>query len=250
MADRLILCSECGTRNRVSSDRAVRPTCGSCGKALAVPGYLGTGIGHLSKPVFWFALGAVTVAGVLYYNASLAPTPVTGEANSWDNDPLADQLASKKQPTPEPLDFTNQSDPYEDEYVPVTISTGVVKRAKNAVAPLKITTEAGYNYFVKLVDKNDNDVMTVYIVGGEPFETKAPLGTFELRYVAGNIWYGEEEKRFFGKPPKTIGSKADELFEFSVQQSETETIYSGHTIELILQTSGNLRVTPISVEDF
>ncbi len=274
MADRLILCSECGTRNRIGVDRAARPTCGNCGKVLSVPGYSGTGLGQFFKPVKWFAFGVLSVIGIFYYNdpnfigtvrnfvreagfnlddAPLAPRPVTATApdeTTVDNYGLPefnvfDQFDAPPAPSP-----SKEVGNWEDEVLPVTISTGVVKHAKKAVAPLKIITAEGFNYFVKLVDMKHQTVMTMYIVGGEPLETKAPLGTFRIKYVAGHNWYGEKDRRFFGEPPNTIASKADEIFEFSVQHSETETIYSGHTIELILQTYGNLRVSRIPVEDF
>lgn len=268
MADRLILCSECGTRNRVGSDKGATPICGNCGKTLTISGYKGTGFSQFARSAIWFALGAVSLAGILQYNNPnfIKVSGVLGWFNSQkivdqttppDGFILDNQSTNKEQSDAQNLDFSNEAeevDEFDDQVspklTPVAISTGVVKRAKKAVAPLKIITAEGYNYFVKLVDMNNQTVMTMYIVGGEPFETKAPLGAFKIRYVAGHIWYGEEDRRFFGKPPNTIGSKADELFEFSVQQSETETIYSGHTIELILQTNGNLRVTPISVKDF
>jgi len=38
MGERLILCSGCGTKNRIGTGRG-QPKCGSCGKPLAVPGF-------------------------------------------------------------------------------------------------------------------------------------------------------------------------------------------------------------------
>jgi hypothetical protein len=262
MAERLILCSECGTRNRVGGDKAARPKCGNCGRILSVAGYGGTGFGQLSKSVFWFAVGVVTVLGLLYYNdpGFLQTSGVLGlfkTKQTKDRPLLTDEEAwgtqppNKKQISQLPPDlFKNIKPAPPKKPTPISISTGVLLQPENSVAPFSIVTAPGYNYFVKLVDMNSRTAMKMFIVGGERFETKAPLGTFEIRYLAGHTWYGERNRLFFGKPPETIASKANQLVDFSVEQTETETVYSGHTIELIIQPNGNFSVGQISVDDF
>ncbi len=69
-----------------------------------------------------------------------------------------------------------------------------------------------------------------------------PLGTFELFYVAGSTWYGED--RFFGD--ETIYSVANRQFSFT----RDEDGYNGIRVELILQSNGNLPTTSISREEF
>ncbi len=84
--------------------------------------------------------------------------------------------------------------------------------------------------------------MSFYVRGGQEFETKAPLGIYELRYASGETWYGTQH--LFG--PDTIYSKADSTFNFTA----TGTGYNGYTVELILQTSGNLRTSRMSPGEF
>ena len=82
----------------------------------------------------------------------------------------------------------------------------------------------------------------MYIEGGSYFETNVPLGNFELRYAAGDIWYGQNH--LFG--PETVTVKANKLFEFSIEDNQ----YSGYTLELIKQIGGNLSVSKIPIEKF
>lgn len=263
MADRLILCSECGTKNRVGGDRAGRPTCGNCGKALAVPG---AGKSQFSKPALWFALGVATVVGVLYYNdpnfiqtlGALSPTNTKQLQNQKklpDDFVPENQSANEKQPDAQDLDFSDASEDVDEfdkqepkKLTPVRASTGVLKSpTKHGVAPLLIRTTPGFDYYVKLAMPGDDSdvppVMALYISGGDSFETLVPLGTYEIRYAAGHTWYGEADR--FGKE-ETRYSKADRLFKFSFDGQQ----YSGFTVELIMQTNGNLPVSTISADQF
>ncbi len=264
MSERLILCSECGTRNRVGSDKSVQPKCENCRKALQVSGYGSGGLGQFSKSVFWFVMGVGTIIGFLYYKDPklLQTVGVLDSVNSGqtkDHRLLSDDEAwgvlppNKKQTAQQPLDFSKNADlvaapPKKPN--PISVSTGVMSQPANSVAPFKIVTAPGYNYFVKLVDMNGRDVMKMFIIGGEGFETKAPLGTYELRYLAGYTWYGERNKLFFGKQSETIAFKSSQPVNFSVEQTESEKVYSGLTIELILQKNGNFRTDQINVDDF
>lgn len=63
-----------------------------------------------------------------------------------------------------------------------------------------------------------------------------------MRYATGSVWYGEE--LLFG--PRTSYSRADTQFSFVNDGYQ----YSGYTVELFLQASGNLEVDRISAEDF
>lgn len=76
----------------------------------------------------------------------------------------------------------------------------------------------------------------------ERLDALAPLGTYELRYAAGQTWYGTTH--LFG--PETSCSRADSQFEFR----ETPDGYSGYTVELFLQVNGNLRTRTLAREDF
>jgi hypothetical protein len=69
-----------------------------------------------------------------------------------------------------------------------------------------------------------------------------PLGSYEMRYAAGEVWYGEDA--LFG--PSTAYSRADAAFDFV----RGATQYEGYTVELTLQYNGNLRVQDISPSEF
>lgn len=88
----------------------------------------------------------------------------------------------------------------------------VVKANYSLVAPFQIKSQGGENYLLKLTDAESGvDVMTVFVRGGETVETRAPLGTFIVKYASGTTWYGYEY--LFG--PSTTYSKADETFAFT-----------------------------------
>lgn len=112
------------------------------------------------------------------------------------------------------------------------------------VAPLKfVTKNDGNNYWIKVFDWTSNAVVKeIFIRSGHSYETSVPLGTYGIKYAAGKTWYGP--KKLFGKG--TIYSKAEQSFSFSIQNNQ----YSGYTIELILQNSGNLKTRAISEKDW
>ncbi len=126
----------------------------------------------------------------------------------------------------------------------IPISQGVVTRSnEEGIAPFEILTEAGSDYFIKLVDvRTQNEILTAYIQGGRPFEVDVPLGTYELKYASGYTWYGP--KYLFG--PDTVYAKAGETFGFYIQGNQV----AGHTVELIMQYNGNLETNKINGEDF
>jgi len=126
-------------------------------------------------------------------------------------------------------------------------SNGSVKRfiGGDAVAPLQIATSSGKvaYYYVKLVDyDSDQDVMAIYIHAGETADVKVPLGSYEIKYAVGNIWYGDGY--LFG--PKTEYAKTDRWLDFK----RTGYVVTGYKVELIMQVNGNLSTHAISKEEF
>lgn len=112
-------------------------------------------------------------------------------------------------------------------------------------APLEIKTGAtsSEDYFVKVCRVGDTlDYMAFYIRGGESAECEVPLGTYEIKYACGETWYGVND--LFGS--KTSYAKADDTFRFY----EEDGYVNGWTIELYLQTNGNLETMPISAFEF
>lgn len=113
------------------------------------------------------------------------------------------------------------------------------------LAPLEIRTQPGADYFVKLVDRaTGRDALGIYVRGGRPIEVEVPLGDYILKYASGQIWQGEE--LLFGPEPQTTYSMAENVFSFTDEGS----YYSGYTVELILQTSGNLSTRDIPASQF
>ena len=92
-----------------------------------------------------------------------------------------------------------------------------------------------YNYFVKLVNVTDKtEELTIYIEGGRTFTADVALGTYELYYDSGKVWYGEDQ--LFGRD--TASFRAEKQFTFNLEGNSVR----GYTIELVLQVGGNLRL--------
>jgi hypothetical protein len=86
-------------------------------------------------------------------------------------------------------------------------------------APLKVQTEAGSNFLLKLVDpQTRKDVMRMFIVGGQEANFWIPVGEYELVYASGQHWYGDE--LLFG--PETEYAKADALTRFAPAASSAD----------------------------
>ena len=81
-----------------------------------------------------------------------------------------------------------------------------------------------------------------FVPSGETASVRVPIGVYELRYAAGETWYGEEY--LFG--PETVYMRAEERFEFRIDDKRV----SGFTVELIKQTNGNLKETALKPSDF
>jgi hypothetical protein len=110
----------------------------------------------------------------------------------------------------------------------------------SGVAPLNIKTSSagGYHYFVKIVNVSSGQELGSYFIrSGETLDINVPIGTYEIRYATGKIWYGPAY--LFG--PETSYSKADSLFTFNFDGYQ----YKGYTVELIMQSNGNLRTSGI-----
>jgi hypothetical protein len=127
--------------------------------------------------------------------------------------------------------------------------TGVMKRlwgrsAGVALAPLMVVTANGSpSYYVKVVDsKRGTPVLLLFVRSGETASVRVPIGRYEMRFAAGERWYGEKYR--FG--PRTAYRKAEESFDFRVEGSEA----LGFTVTLVKQLNGNLREVAINPSDF
>lgn len=215
MAERIVLCTDCGQKNRIGQGEGT-PRCGNCKKPLAIDGRDPNV--NFVRPLKWVA--GIAVLGLIIYNAN-----DTGTRRTHTNSSPPENVQSFTAP-------------------PVVARTGVMTFAGgHAIAPLTIKTARGYDYFVRIVSATTGSrVMEVYIVGGDTFEGELPLGSYEIRYASGKTWYGPT--LLFG--PSTVYSKADRIFSF-IQTTDS---VNGYTIELIRQAGGNLRTSSIPANDF
>lgn len=115
-----------------------------------------------------------------------------------------------------------------------------------AIAPLTIATRAGGgHYYVKLRTVGTGKVIAaVFVREGQRASIEVPLGTYELSYATGRTWYGSEAGALFG--PETRYAKADDTFTFRIDGNQIQ----GYTVELYLQTYGNLETEPMSAREF
>ena len=127
--------------------------------------------------------------------------------------------------------------------VPVSPGVQFDLSGKEGVAPLRIVTSPGHDYLVKIVDSvSAQDVMAVFVTGGVDIEVLVPLGSYGLKYASGEVWQGNTA--LFG--PETNYAKTNDVFDF-VENSQD---YSSYTVELILQSDGNLVTQNIDASEF
>lgn len=106
------------------------------------------------------------------------------------------------------------------------------------IAPLQISVSSDEHYYVKVLDAyTEERIMALFIRSGRTASLEVPTGTYRLRYAVGETWYGQEHQ--FG--PETKYFEAEDTFTF---ESEGRQV-TGHEIELILQTGGNLSTQQI-----
>ena len=116
---------------------------------------------------------------------------------------------------------------------------------REAIAPLKLVTSSGADYYIKLTESaTKRDAIAIFVNGGQTIEVEVPLGSYHLKYAAGEVWRGEEA--LFGPDEMTTYSIADERFDFEMKSD----FVSGYTVELVLQRGGNLSTRKISAEEF
>lgn len=119
-------------------------------------------------------------------------------------------------------------------------STILLRGKRSRVAPLKVITSEGHgDYAVKLTNtRTGNDELLFFIRGGRTAKINVPLGSYSMKYAVGSTWLSN--RCLFGR--QTSHYKADEIFHFSSNGHRV----SGYTVELILQSNGNLRTEEIS----
>jgi len=210
---KLILCRGCGTQNRISGFRLnAIPRCGRCGANLPEPTQI-MALRFAKHHWAWFILFGFIGAIVLI-----------------DFLPASDNRQSRQ---------------YVASCQSVPINAGIFRRYsyREAVAPFRVVTSEGANYFIKLVDKHSQQPeITMFVYGGLPIEIEVPIGTYELRYAYGKTWCGENY--LFGED--TSYGMADADFSFQINNGKI----SGYTVELIPRVHGNLKTRSISGASF
>lgn len=190
--------------------------------------------GMRSKPVDEAPYSAYEVSDSYYENTEIGYDSYTDTANlgadyEYTNSEYTNIDSDISNPlTPEPLPYTGYSnqDPL-----------------SNASSPLQIHTSHGSNYWIKITDAySSNEIISYFIRGGDTLNVELPTGAYKIKYASGDTWYGEDS--LFGT--ETQYAEANETFNFTFNGYQ----YSGYTIELIPQTSGNLSTSIIDANDF
>ena len=216
MPEKIVLCLNCGAKNRIPEGRSGSPKCGRCGERLSLSKDKKTQVSRIGLLLFLAVAGVGAI--LLYQFQAETPSPVT-----------APKRVSAADPT-----FSAP---------PLPVYPGVISGPRTrGLAPLTIQTSPGFGYYIKLVRSSGETEMTIYVKGGEYFKTTVPLGRYEMRYASGKTWYGA--RHLFG--PKTTYSKADTIFEFT----RTFEGYRGYNVRLIRQAGGNLPTRRIKAVQF
>jgi hypothetical protein len=110
------------------------------------------------------------------------------------------------------------------------------------VAPFEVETESGLDYLVKLQRSDERtSALWFYLIGGRNFQTKVPLGTYVLKYVAGSRWCG---LRFY------FGNKQAQRGKTSLTFSEDARGLNGNTVTLYGVPQGNFETDAIPLSEF
>jgi DNA-directed RNA polymerase subunit RPC12/RpoP len=215
----IIVCPNCGQKNRINTESANEAKCAKCWKIIYKSPKEVEKENKAESPtnyswIFWLL---VIVGFAIFINSQ---------------DASSSKKVTKSEPT---FNQPEQILPYSGEVRTFT--------SKNRVAPFTIKTSHGSNYLVKLKDFYTKEaVMTIFVKGGDTIKTEVPTGTYEVTYASGDKWYGYTY--LFGLD--TGYSKADSSFSFDFNGYS----YSGYTITLYRVSNGNLKTQGISSSQF
>lgn len=138
-----------------------------------------------------------------------------------------------------------------------------VNKKGSRVAPFNIEAAPNRDALIKMADiETGRTLMLIYVRKGDVFETKVPLGDYEIRVATGVTWYGLE--RLFGKETiyYTCRRKDDphmgQVVSFTKESWKerrgrrvyTYTTYRGHTFSMNLMSGGNVIQEPLAAENF
>ncbi len=203
-------------------------------------------------PVYIFnipILFALFVGLVLFINSTTIQTSKTVSSNNqrmeftgFDDKPVKNVNSTTSDVVKKPTFEDPKLKTLSEKKLP---SNGIYKSYTNKrkIAPLEIYTNSDLSYYVKIVDYNDGNVIqAIFIRPGMSVKVKVPLGSYDIKYATGSVWYGDED--LFG--PYTMYYKADALFTFEVTSNRV----NGYRIELFSQLNGNLETEPLDKSQF
>lgn len=237
----IVTCRRCGKRNRLRVNAARgQYRCGSCHAEIdspferprfrvpKLPAWIGVAARRHRKAGVLILLGVVVFYWV-WHDAT--------ERRQKEFTRMGENYVPPPPPPPPPPPFQEpELDLPENGEVHTYTSS-------EPVAPFEIKTFRGSNYLVKLEDASThNQVLTVFVRGGERLEIKVPLGTHILKYMTGAKWYGYRYN--FG--PSGVASQASSVFDFRTNGSKVQ----GHTITLYVVPGGNLPTRRIGLDAF
>lgn len=214
-AKREIRCPSCGTLNRVPAYSFRRiPECGKC--RVKLPETTLTKVArdlYLLPRVIWLALPVALILGWF-----------TWQQTTGHSAPHAfDHSSCKPQPRPPQGDYA-------------------IQNPLPRWAPFRVNTSAGADYLVKLENPDGAHMLSFFIYGGQPFETRVPVGIYILKYLAGRTWCGSAE--LFGS--RATARKGDTALTFQFKDGG----YAGTAVTLYLVPHGNFRTEAIAPSDF
>lgn len=214
-----VRCS-CGALNRVPSRslwRSLReiPRCGKCKAGLPEPKHVRAGriILRLRRYPVQIAIGVVALFGLTIAALNFGPQERAAETGAV---------------------CTPQFKPAVGDYMITDFSP--------RVAPFQVNTRDGFDYLVKLQSTDNRfSSLTFYVQGGVPFETRIPLGSYVLKYVAGTKWCG---------PDQLFGNRSAQESPSTLAFEETMSGYGGQTITLYGVPNGNFSTHAIPIRQF
>lgn len=187
-------------------------------------------------------------------SSSSRPTTVTTNASQQAQPPLiqnpvvqigSSNSAPSKQVAPEPSILFEIDEPEielpPEQPIPES-GTYWNSTDREEEAPFTIQTSGTGFYFIKLVTLKNETAMEFFVHAGDTIEFDVPLGSYRMRYAAGEKWYGEEE--LFG--PDTSCSKSNNIFDFHVYNDRIR----GYSVTLYKIPGGNMQTYKIPRSEF
>lgn len=163
MTAKIILCSNCGAHNRIPKEKTKqKAACSDCSNILAVIGSKRPLIASLLGIIvnLWFVWVLVFIFIVLPHFENSTHKNSNGRTSNI-----------RKISPDETLILDNGVLLTDGQAIsPVEIKPGIISKSfASGVAPLEIKTQIGNDYYVKIVNIEDNKPsLTAYIIGGHP----------------------------------------------------------------------------------